>query len=48
MVRAAAARPRGGHLGRGTAGSLLGPWLGHLMADVAIFVIGYELAFAPR
>jgi membrane protease YdiL (CAAX protease family) len=26
-------------------GSLLGPWLGHLMADVAIFFIGYELAF---
>lgn len=28
------------------SGSLLGPWLGHLMADAAIFVIGYQLAFA--
>lgn len=28
------------------SGSLVGPWLGHLMADAAIFVIGYRLAFA--
>ncbi len=28
------------------SGSLLGPWLGHLMADAAIFAIGYRLAFA--
>lgn len=27
------------------SGSLLGPWLGHLMVDAAIFFIGYELAF---
>lgn len=28
------------------SGSLLGPWLGHLMADAAVFAIGYRLAFA--
>lgn len=27
------------------SGSLLGPWLGHVLADVAIFAIGYRLAF---
>ena len=27
-------------------GALLGPWLGHVMADVAIFTIGYQIAFA--
>lgn len=26
-------------------GSLLGPWLGHLLIDAAIFVIGYDLVF---
>jgi hypothetical protein len=25
------------------SGSLLGPWLSHLLVDAAIFVIGYEL-----
>lgn len=29
------------------SGSLLGPWLGHLMVDLAIFAIGYRLAFFP-
>jgi hypothetical protein len=24
-------------------GSLVGPWLSHILADVAIFTIGYEL-----
>ncbi len=28
------------------SGSLVGPWLGHLMADAAIFAIGFQLAFA--
>ncbi len=28
------------------SGSLLGPWLGHLMADAAIFAVGYRIAFA--
>jgi uncharacterized protein len=27
------------------SGSLLGPWLGHLLVDAAIFTIGYDLAF---
>ncbi|HYD42563.1 MAG TPA: CPBP family intramembrane glutamic endopeptidase [Anaeromyxobacter sp.] len=27
------------------SGSLLGPWLGHLLVDAAIFFMGYELAF---
>jgi membrane protease YdiL (CAAX protease family) len=27
------------------SGSLLGPWLGHLLVDAAIFTIGYGLAF---
>ncbi len=26
------------------SGSLLGPWLGHLFVDAAIFVIGYDIA----
>ncbi|MEM8944189.1 MAG: type II CAAX endopeptidase family protein [Planctomycetota bacterium] len=26
------------------SGSLIGPWLGHLLVDAAIFVIGYEIA----
>jgi len=26
------------------SGSLLGPWLGHLLVDAAIFLIGYDLA----
>lgn len=30
------------------SGSLLGPWLGHLLVDAAIFYIGYELAFGGR
>lgn len=30
------------------SGSLVGPWLGHLMADAAIFTIGYQLAFVAR
>jgi membrane protease YdiL (CAAX protease family) len=25
------------------SGSLVGPWLGHLLVDVAIFVVGYDL-----
>jgi uncharacterized protein len=28
------------------SGSLLGPWLGHVMADAAIFVVGYQIAFS--
>ena len=28
------------------SGSLLGPWLGHLLVDAAIFAIGYEIAFS--
>ena len=27
------------------SGSLLGPWLSHLLVDAAIFVIGYEMVF---
>ncbi len=27
------------------SGSLLGPWLGHLLVDVAIFAVGYQLVF---
>jgi uncharacterized protein len=27
------------------SGSLLGPWLGHLLVDAAIFAVGYQLAF---
>jgi len=27
------------------SGSLLGPWLGHLLVDAAIFAVGYDLAF---
>jgi membrane protease YdiL (CAAX protease family) len=27
------------------SGSLLGPWLGHLLIDAAILVIGYDLVF---
>jgi len=26
------------------SGSLIGPWLGHLLVDAAIFVIGYDIA----
>ena len=27
------------------SGSLVGPWLSHLLVDAAIFVIGYHLVF---
>ncbi len=27
------------------SGSLLGPWMGHLLVDAAIFAIGYQIAF---
>jgi membrane protease YdiL (CAAX protease family) len=27
------------------SGSLLGPWIGHLLVDAAIFAVGYQLAF---
>ncbi len=27
------------------SGSLVGPWFGHLLADAAIFVVGYRLVF---
>jgi membrane protease YdiL (CAAX protease family) len=27
------------------SGSLLGPWIGHLLVDAAIFAVGYRLAF---
>lgn len=30
------------------SGSLLGPWLGHVMADVAIFTIGWQLVSSGR
>ncbi len=30
------------------SGSLLGPWLSHLLIDAAIFAIGYEMAFGGR
>jgi membrane protease YdiL (CAAX protease family) len=29
------------------SGSLLGPWLSHLLVDAAIFFVGYELLAAP-
>ena len=28
------------------SGSLVGPWLGHLLVDAAIFAIGYDLVFS--
>ena len=28
------------------SGSLLGPWLSHILIDAAIFIIGYDLIFA--
>jgi CAAX protease family protein len=30
------------------SGSLVGPWLGHLLVDVAIFVVGYDLVGGLR
>jgi membrane protease YdiL (CAAX protease family) len=30
------------------SGSLVGPWLSHLLVDAAIFLIGYDLAFGSR
>lgn len=28
------------------SGSLLGPWIGHLLVDAAIFAVGYQIVFA--
>jgi len=30
------------------SGSLVGPWLGHLLVDVAVFVVGYDLVGGLR
>jgi uncharacterized protein len=31
-----------------SSGSLLGPWVSHLLIDAALFTIGYEMAFGAR
>ncbi|MGE3806696.1 MAG: lysostaphin resistance A-like protein [Gemmataceae bacterium] len=30
------------------SGSLLGPWLGHLLVDAAIMAVGYQMLFAAQ